>query len=224
MTRRRANRSARLLFCAALVGVLGSSAWASVGLGWGYVEQSVGGFIPDLTPPTSFEALDVVNIGLFALRDGAAPYTFNALEVIIQWDSSKLELLGVDDFGGVANDYFFTSDFMNDAWDINEAFPPLDGDGIYTGWGITDIEAPAGGLLVTTFQFKALEHLDPLETEVAMIASLKGGVTRVDWGFQSMLGSLGAPIPVAYLPEPTVGLALLAGAVVLLGTSRRRAN
>ena len=98
----------------------------------------------------------VVEIDLYAVADSEADPNIAAMDVILTWDPSTLEMMGVVDNGPYL---WLASDFLPDADGLNDTF--LDGDAVYTALANLDETPNAGGvgLWVTTFQFRALRRI-----------------------------------------------------------------
>ncbi len=93
-----------------------------------------------------------VGVGLYAVSDDDGNQLLSAIDAILQWDPTKLDLLGVDATGGPP---LLASGFPDDPFSLNESNPPQDGDGLYVAWanlGSTIAATPAG-TLITTFMF-----------------------------------------------------------------------
>lgn len=109
---------------------------------------------------------ETVHIALYMISDSDIDQSIGALEVILLWDPTRLELLGKEDNGPYT---WLASNFPDDsALDgLNVPFegpPPFvpdnDGDAYYVAWAQFAPAPPAyatpEGLLVTTFLFRAL--------------------------------------------------------------------
>jgi len=157
--------------------------------------------------PPSQSALqnEVVNVALYAVLDetGLNP-NIGVIEVILNWDPGRLELIGKVDNGPYA--WFasgFPNDFLQDG--LNAPYsgtPANDGNAWYNalsqfGAGQEAIATPAG-LLVTTFQFRALALGI---SEVSMVATAGSATeTRVLDGVIPGListGELGPPASIS---------------------------
>lgn len=95
------------------------------------------------------------DIGLYAVSDNASNQPLSAMDVILEWDPSVLQLIGRVNNGPYS---WFMSAFTNDsgADGLNNTFD--DGDAYYTALAQfgTPAQATPAGLLVTTLQFTAL--------------------------------------------------------------------
>lgn len=98
---------------------------------------------------------DTVDIGLYAVSDNAGNQPISAMDVLLEWDASTLQLVGVVNNGPYA---WFQSGFFSDSSldGINNTF--ADGDAKYTALAqfVTPASATPAGLLVTTVRFQAL--------------------------------------------------------------------
>lgn len=144
---------------------------------------------------------EIVNVALYAVLDdtGLNP-NIGVIEVILNWDPVRLEFIGKVDNGPYT---WFASGFPNDSLQdgLNAPYsgtPANDGNAWYNalsqfGAGQEAIATPAG-LLVTTFQFRALALG---VAEVSMVATAGGATeTRVLDGVIPGLvstGDLGPP-------------------------------
>lgn len=138
---------------------------------------------------------EVVNVGLYAVSDDPnAAQSMAAMDIIFTWDPNKLEFLGVDDTGGPG---WMSSGFPIDSHGLNEANPPLDGDGMYTAFAPfgAPIDATPAGALVTTFQFAALGTTSATVVNIPASAGSPPGDTAVfsgDIPNLNIVGELGA--------------------------------
>lgn len=98
---------------------------------------------------------DTVSIGLYAVYTGSGNNNISAMDVLLQWDASKLQLMGNVNDGPYS---WLQSNFPPDSGldGLNNTF--TDGNAKYTALGqfFSTAQATPAGLLVTTFQFKAL--------------------------------------------------------------------
>lgn len=97
----------------------------------------------------------IVECGLLAVWTGSGNQNISAMDVLLSWDPTKLELLGVVNNGpyqwlqsGFPNDSGL--DGLNNTW--------IDGDAKYNALAqfVVPAQATTSGLLVTTFRFRAL--------------------------------------------------------------------
>lgn len=156
----------------------------------------------------SVEVGDTVRIGIYAVSDNDAEQRLAAIRVILKWDPTCLQLLGVDDWE--APSWAF-SGFPPDAFFINEVVLPQDGNGIYEGWGKmgkTVVATPTGSLM-THFEFEALEQTERTRLRIMekmrIDSSLFRGYTKVYDGFvpnKDVLRKRGRPARVEVASEP----------------------
>ena len=163
-----------------------------------------------------------VGLGLYAVSDAPHDQFFSAVQAIIAWDPNHLRLIGTDQTGGIG---LFSAGFMpDDAFGLNEACPPADGDGLWAGLAFPSVlPATPDGSLLATMIFEALLPVD--ETGVAILPSAGDplGYTKVigDVPGLNVLGHIGPPVSVAIVPEPG-GLGLFMVALLAVQGARRR--
>jgi hypothetical protein len=206
--RNRLNAAGTVLVMLALVL---PAAYANINLEWRPLEQTV-------------NVGDPVGVGLYAVSDSTADQLFNSVQVILAWEPSYLQLIGVDQSGSIG---LFTSAFTaGDSFGLNETNPPTDGDGMWFGFvspGQTRPATPAGSLL-TTIMFQALAETP--SSLVDMLDTVQNGehpaaFTKVIQGTDDVVGTLSISASVEIVvPEPS-GLFLF-GAVALTLANRRR--
>ncbi len=118
---------------------------------------------------------EVVRLSLIATASSGVDESIAAMDVILQWDPSVLELIGKIDDGSYS---WLVSGFLDDSGldGLNDTFE--DGDALYTALAQFAPDPPAyatqTGLVVTTFEFRALA---PGMTAVEAMASA-GARTR----------------------------------------------
>lgn len=97
-------------------------------------------------------AAGTVSVGLYAVSDSGGNQLLAAINAIIQWDPAKLDLVGVDATGAVP---LLASGFPDDPFNLNEANPPQDGDGLYVAFAPlgNPVAATPAGILITSFVF-----------------------------------------------------------------------
>ena len=160
---------------------------------------------------------ETVGVGLYAVSAGESPHYFSAAQVIINWDAAYLELLGTDETGGVG---LYSSGFpADDAFGLNEASPPADGDGLWVGLAFPDVlPATPDGSLLTTLIFEAVAPTPG--TAVAMVPSGGDplGYTKIigDEPGLDVLGTIGPPASIQIVPEPATAMAFILGVLMLL--------
>ncbi len=185
--------------------------------GWASVTLSVRGATPVVSVGDTFD------VHLWGEANDAPAVAFSAVQAILQWDSDALRLDGVDQTGAVG---LFASSFpVGDAFGLNEAALPRDGNGLWVGLAFPNtLDIVDRGTLLTTFQFTALE---PTTAAVALLASAGSppATTKVVGSVpnQDVLGSLGGPATVRIIPEPVTAQFFAAAlAVFCLRKSRTR--
>ncbi len=98
---------------------------------------------------------DTVSVGLYAVYTGSGSSNISAMDVLLQWDATKIQLLGNVNNGPYS---WLQSNFPPDSGldGLNNTF--ADGNAKYTALANFSATAQAipAGLLVTTLQFKAL--------------------------------------------------------------------
>lgn len=208
------KRFDRAMLAIVTLGIAATAANAEpVGLEWRPMTQTV-------------SVSDVVGLGLYAVSLSGNDEPFNSAQVVIAWDPAYLQLLGVDQTGAALQPPADSSSFpAGDSWNINEATPPADGDGIWQG--LVELgnvrTATTAGTLLTTLEFTALAETPC--TEVTMLPSLqKPGYVRgwskvVQETFNVLdYGNLPSAACVEIVPEPTT----LVGLTMLTAIARRR--
>jgi hypothetical protein len=162
---------------------------------------------------------ETARIGLYAVSDSPVDQYFSAAQVIIGWDPNCMDLTGLDQAGSVP---LYASSFPpDDAFGLNEAVPPADGDGLWVGLAFPGVlpATPAGSLL-TSLLFQALGPVAGTNVTILISGGSPTGYTKVIGEIPNLnvLGTIGAPATVTILPEPTAGL--LALSVALLWSRR----
>lgn len=137
------------------VPALAASAVANIDLTWS----------PDLqVTPTG----TIVSMGLIATPDAGADQPIAAMDVVLTWDPAMLTFLDIVDDGPYE---WLTCGFLPDPIDgLNDSL--TDGDAKYTALSqfADPAVAPPGGLLVTTFRFRAVGLT--YETQLVIESSL----------------------------------------------------
>lgn len=121
-----------------------------------------------LPPAQVVEVGETVDIQLVATSAGLISQGVVALDAILLWDPSVLELQEIVSGGGFP---WFVSDFLTDPGGLNDDL--TDGDALYTALtapGTPVLVPPDPGLVVATFRFLALQ--DTSETEISLGATL----------------------------------------------------
>lgn len=154
---------------------------------------------------------ETVEIGLYAVAGGADDVPFAALQAILAWDPSFLELLGNNDNGPFE---WLTSEFFDDSiFDgLNKTW--LDGDALYLALAPFEPPIPFAtpeGLLVTTMEFTALSPTDSTEITIPLSAGkFTETIVLPRFGGLPITGTLGSA-QVTIVPEPgTLVLVLVA--------------
>jgi hypothetical protein len=172
----------------------------------------------DLRPDNQIATVgSTVNMTLYAVSDNGLPQSIGAMDVIITWDPTKLQLLG---FTNTGNGYtWLDSGFMLPGG-LNTS--TSDGDAIWTAFAQfgSPAYATASGLWVTRFQFQALTTT--AATAVAIPATLSGQQTAVYDGVlpnTNVTGALDAGANVAiFVPNYPVTSFTVAPGIILSGT------
>ncbi len=148
--------------------------------GWGhFAEQAAAEGAVDLLfdpPATTVPDGGTVEIDLIAHSADGTPQDMFAVEAIISWDPSVLELVGFD--AGASGVAWAQAGFLNDPDGINDGIdveplgvPFNDGDAIYTALTpIAGVTVGPADLVVTTLVFAALSPGPP--TTVSILPSL----------------------------------------------------
>ncbi len=159
------------MFRQAAVIVIGSIGWAVPALANINLE-----FRP---PSQNVVTGNTANIGLYAVSDDETDQLLMSAQVIIAWDPSFLQLLGIDHTGAVPLE---SSEFpANDPFNLNEVVPPQDGDGLYVALApLGDpVAATPEGTLLTTFQFLTLAETPQTAVDILECAGDPEGHTIV---------------------------------------------
>jgi hypothetical protein len=132
-----------VLVAVGLLTLSGSRVWADINLELRALPQACG--------------TRTLGIELYAVSDDLTSQSIAAMDVILTWDPSILQLQGTDPtgpypyawlFSGFSNDHGL--DGLNDTWN--------DGNALYTAWaklGGAPAYATPAGLLVTRFKFRS---------------------------------------------------------------------
>jgi hypothetical protein len=170
---------------------------------------------------------DPVGVGLFAVSGTGQNEPFNSAQVIVTWETTYLQLTGVNQVGAVLVPPNDTSSFtVPDPFGYNESNPPTDGDGVWFGFvqvGQTHNATSAGSLL-TTLMFDALAPTPGALVSMFRNAPAKAGhpapVSKVIQGTYNVLGTISDPASITIVPEPISSTLFLVGTLLLV--SRRR--
>jgi hypothetical protein len=165
---------------------------------------------------------DIVEIDLLATSDDLTSQALSGLDAILQWDTSYLAFIGIDDSN--AGYAWFVSDFLPDPDGINTSV--TDGQARYTALaqaGLPALATPTPGLLVTTLRFQALAETPAtvLDFVPAVGAFGQTAVYDFDNPNQNVTGDISGIASVEIVPEPAAALLLLLGAGMAI---RRRRN
>src|SRR5262249_45816499 len=98
-------------------------------------------------------------IGLYVVSTSEVPENFLGVDMYFAWTASSLQFLGIDNVGNIH--LYYSGLPIPDSCHVNEANPPQDGTGYYSGFvGIADppAVATAEGALMTTFLFRAVSE------------------------------------------------------------------
>jgi hypothetical protein len=157
------------------------------------------------SPATQTVLVDtVVEIDLVVRSDDDTTQYFAALDAILGWDPTYLDLIGVDD-SGAGYPFGPENHFMPDADGINDDLH--DGDALFTALALGGEEAPVPpeGLVVTTLQFLALAETDG--TVVSFFPTLgEYGITRIRrLDLTDVTGDISATGTVTILAEAPLG-------------------
>lgn len=177
----------------------------------------------------SFQATFVgntVSVGVYAVSDTPASQFMSAVEVIFNWNTTYLSLIGADNTGTPLTG--FTPSLAADPYGFNTSL--TDGDAMWIGGAPlgSPVAATAAGVLLTTLNFLALAPTAPT-TPVSLPATdapNTGGPTTPTFVYHptapntNIVGTLtGATIQIT-VPTPSGLLALVGGLV--FGRPRRR--
>ena len=120
---------------------------------------------------------EVFEVGLIARSITGVDVSMAGINVILNWDPTKLELQGLNNNGPydwLRSDFGPAGDFDNLNEDLDlDGIPDNDGDAFYQAFsqlGGDPAFATPSGLLATTFLFKALEADDPTPLSMPLTA------------------------------------------------------
>ena len=182
-------------------------------------------------PAGDIVADDTFTVGLVARSGTLVSEPFSAMEAIIQWDPTRIALLGIDN--GQDGYAWLSSGFPNnDPEDLNGSF--LDGDALYQALGRFPSSqepdpfprASLAGVRVTNFVFRALRpgvaQID-LPTELGTFARtvvLDDLIPGLDILGNTSPGS----VNIVAVPEPATAVLLIVLSSGFLFGRRRRLN
>lgn len=96
-----------------------------------------------------------IRVGLYAVSDSGNVQVFSAVQAIITWDISKIQLIGIDNTGTPP---WLASGFLANPYHLNDSL--TDGDAMWIGLSplgaANAIPATTSGTLLTTFRFQPL--------------------------------------------------------------------
>lgn len=169
---------------------------------------------------------NTVSVDLYAVSDSAFNQTFSGVEVILNWDTTFLSLMGDDMTGSVLT--VGSPRLGGDPYGFNTDLS--DGDAIWIGWAsfVAPASATPSGAFLATFNFMALAATSPdtlinLPTTDSPNTGGSTTSTLVASGSTpglNVVGSLSGAVVQINVPAPGA-LGMLIGAVVL-GSRRRR--
>ena len=192
-----------------------------------FAEPAAGNINLELRPtPQSVFVGNMVSVGLYAVSDTPAAQTLSTVEVIVNWNTAFLSLVGANNAGSPMTG--FTPGFGADPYGFNTSL--TDGDAIWVGGAPfgSPVSATAAGTFLTTLNFTALAPTAP-STLIGLPTTdtpNTGGITYSTTvihgsipGF-NIVGSLSGATITINVPSPGAMLALLGGLV--FGRPRRR--
>jgi hypothetical protein len=123
--------------------------------------QAQGNINLELRPANANAAVgNTINLGLYAVSDSASDQLLAAVHAIITWDTSYVQLLGLNNAGAVS---LLSSAFGPEPYHLNTSI--TDGDAMWIGLSplgaANAVHATPSGTLLTTFQFQALANTAP---------------------------------------------------------------
>lgn len=151
---------------ARLVGVIAVTLWM-VCLGGSRATAAVN---LELRPePQTVAVGALVDIGLFAVSDDGTDQFFSAMDVVLTWDPTALELVEAIDNGPHNWNFMFGFPPDEQLDGLNDSL--LDGDALFQAASFTPAAATTEGLLITTLRFTALS--DTTLTQVVIDPALE---------------------------------------------------
>ncbi len=166
---------------------------------------------------------DIAEVGLYAVSDSAVNQSLSAADVVFDWDTTYLQLIGLDQTGAAP---LLSSSFpLADPYGLNEAVPPQDGDGLYTAFASfsSAVDATPAGTLLTTFRFQTLALTPGTPVDILTSGGNPSIDSRVFDGVTPntiVTGTLSGAV-IEIVPEPASALLLMAFAPALLRIRRR---
>lgn len=214
MSNRAGKTSVAMLAVCLLATTVAASADVTVDLEWIPTTQTV-------------QLGDTVGVQLWAFP--SEPVDFNSAQAIITWDTTYLQLDGVDDpaYPPPPDESIWSSSFpVGDSFGLNETDPlPQDGNGLWVGEVAVGETLNVGteGLLLTTILFDTLAETPGTPVTIQPELQLAGhptARTKFNVGTYNVLGDVGEPTIVTIVPEPASLLSILL--LGSLGAWRRR--
>jgi hypothetical protein len=207
----RAKRCVRAAACACA---------AALGVGPTHAQASIN---VELRPTNGTVVVGgVIGLGLFLVSDNTQPQRSAAAQIILNWDPSRLQLLGLSSSGAIP---LLSSSFPRpDPNNLNEASPPADGDAMYVALGNfgTGIVATPAGSLLTTIRFQALGPLGPTPVSIPQTGGNPVGRTEVFDGTIPNTDATGTLMGATVTVVPGPGVACVVAAGAAIGFGRRR--
>mgnify|MGYP003870669729 CR=1 FL=1 len=167
---------------------------------------------------------DVVRVGVYATSDSASNQLLSAAQIIFDWDIAFLQLTGNSGIGAVS---LLSSGFPSpDPYGLNEANPPMDGNGLYVAFANfgSPVAATPSGTLLTTLVFSALAETAATPVDILASGGSPLGRTTVFDGTIPNFDVTGTLTGASITIVPAPGAATFGGVVVctMLGRRRRR--
>jgi hypothetical protein len=175
-----------------------------------FSQPAAGNINLELRPtPQSVFVGNTVSVGLYAVSDTPVAQTLSTVEVIVNWNTAFLSLVGDNNAGSPMTG--FTPGFGADPYGFNTSL--ADGDAIWVGGAPfgSPVSATAAGTYLTTFNFTAPNTGGITYSTTVIHGSIPGF---------NIVGSLSGATITINVPAPGAMLALLGGLV--FGRPRRR--
>lgn len=166
---------------------------------------------------------DPASLQLFAVSDSAINQPISALQVILNWDITYVQLTG----DNMAGSGFLTGSprFGPDLYGLNTSL--ADGDAIWVGFAPlgNPVQATPVGTLVTTFNFSSHALTDGTPISIVPTGGINNGETAVYGSIPALnvVGTLSGAV-VQVVPGPGALVALMAGAWIGMPRRRRAGN
>jgi hypothetical protein len=137
-----------------------------------------------------------VDVDLYAVSDVGTEFV--AMDVVLTWDSTALEMVDVIDSGPHEWDFLFGFVPDGELDGLNDSL--LDGDALFQALSFSRATATADGLLVATFRFSAIAESPLAECSIDEGLDLFSPTRVYAWGGSLVTGSLSsASVEVASL-------------------------